>query len=308
MTAHDEADLTRDPYALLADLATKATPETPPAAKKPLEEARRGVGSQGNKGGEAFRDPFEPPVTGTGDQAPGTGVSVRLEAAVDGTPAPDGTVPTPPPATPAPHAAAKTAALASGGAPAAGGAMAETPPSAATPPPAAEKAESATAADTSDKPLPAAALRTRIAALAKEPDGAPLAGEPKLDVRRTDEGLLISLTDSADFTMFPSASARPAPKMVVLVEKIGLMLKTQKGSITVRGFTDSHPFKSDTYDNWRLSTARAHMAHYMLVQGGVGDDRIDRVEGYADHRPKNPKDPGAPENRRIEILLRDTTP
>jgi flagellar motor protein MotB len=32
----------------------------------------------------------------------------------------------------------------------------------------------------------------------------------------------------------------------------------------VRGHTDAHPYRSRTYDNWRLSSARAQMAYYML--------------------------------------------
>ena len=272
-TAHDEAELSRDPYAVLADLATKANPETPPMAKKPAtEEARRGAGSQGNKGGEAFRDPFQPPP---GDAVDEPTAEPGARIVKPGEPLPGG------PGVPATASASVPASPASG------------------------TASPAEADEAADKPMPAAALRDRIAALGKAMEGS---AAPKLEVRKTGEGLLISLTDSADFSMFPSASARPAAKMVALVEKIGTLLKTQRGAITVRGFTDNHPFKSDTYDNWRLSTARAHMAHYMLVQGGVPDDRIDHVEGYADRRPRNPKDPGAAENRRIEILLRDTTP
>ena len=154
----------------------------------------------------------------------------------------------------------------------------------------------------------AVALGAQMAALLKQ-SGAGAAGtQPKVEVRRTDEGVLITLTDEGNFSMFASASAEPVPKMVALMEKIGRMLKTEKGRVTIRGFTDNHPFKSDSYDNWRLSSARAHMAHYMLVRGGLEDARIDRIEGYADRRPKNAKDPGAAENRRIEILLREGSP
>ena len=153
-----------------------------------------------------------------------------------------------------------------------------------------------------------AALRSKIAAAVKQAVGPGSAAEPKIDVRRTEEGLVISLTDDANFSMFASASAEPAPKMVGLMEKIGQILKVEKGRVTLRGFTDNRPFKSDTYDNWRLSSARADMAHYMLVRGGLDDARIDRIEGYADRQPKNAKDPGGAENRRIEILLRDATP
>ena len=106
--------------------------------------------------------------------------------------------------------------------------------------------------------------------------------------------------------MFASASAEPSPKTVMLMAKIGKLLKAQKGRIVVRGFTDSRKFKSDVYDNWRLSSARADMAHYMLVRGGLDDTRFERIEGYADRQPRNVKEPESPENRRIEILLRET--
>ena len=83
------------------------------------------------------------------------------------------------------------------------------------------------------------------------------------------------------------------------------MIGKRPGKIVVRGHTDARPFRSKDYDNWRLSTARAHMAYYMLVRGGIPETRFEKIEGYADHRLKNVGDPEAPENRRIEILIRE---
>jgi chemotaxis protein MotB len=40
------------------------------------------------------------------------------------------------------------------------------------------------------------------------------------------------------------------------------------------------------------------------LRGGLDARRIERIEGYADRRPKIPEDPSAPPNRRIEILIR----
>ena len=92
------------------------------------------------------------------------------------------------------------------------------------------------------------------------------------------------------------------------MEKIAQILKSRPGVIIVRGHTDSRPYRSATYDNWRLSSARAQMAYYMLIRGGLDEKRFDRIEGYADRRPKTPAKPEAAENRRIEILLRKETP
>lgn len=126
---------------------------------------------------------------------------------------------------------------------------------------------------------------------------------PRIDVRRTGEGVLVSVTDEINFSMFEIGSAEPSPKVVRALERIAKVLNAHPGQIVVRGHTDGRPFRSETYDNWRLSSARAQMAYYMLVRAGLDEKRLDRIEGYADRQPRNP-DPKAAENRRIEILLR----
>jgi chemotaxis protein MotB len=131
---------------------------------------------------------------------------------------------------------------------------------------------------------------------------------PVAEVRQVDEGLLVSLTDDASFGMFAVGSAEPRPELVRVLDKIGPLLVKRPGVIIVRGHTDNRPYRSDTYDNWRLSTARAQMAYYMLVRSGVDPQRIEHVEGYADRRPKLTSDPAAAQNRRIEILVREKRP
>ena len=104
--------------------------------------------------------------------------------------------------------------------------------------------------------------------------------------------------------MFALSSAEPKPELVVLMEKMAKVLVNQPGELIIRGHTDARPFRSKTYDNWRLSTSRAHIAQYMLMRGGLDKQRFERIEGYADRDPKVPSDPNAAQNRRIEILLR----
>jgi chemotaxis protein MotB len=127
---------------------------------------------------------------------------------------------------------------------------------------------------------------------------------PNVEVRRTGEGILISITDEINFSMFGIGSAEPTAKVVKALERIAKVINGRPGRIVVRGHTDGRPFKSESYDNWRLSSARAQMASYMLVRGGVDEARVERIEGYADRQPRVPADPKAAENRRIEILLR----
>jgi chemotaxis protein MotB len=131
---------------------------------------------------------------------------------------------------------------------------------------------------------------------------------PNISVTVTAEGLLISLTDDQNFGMFAIASAEPRPAMVVLMEKLGRVIAGYPEPLVVRGHTDGRPYKGGNYDNWRLSSARAHMAYYMLVRGGVDEKRFERIEGHADRNLKVPDDPEAAQNRRIEILLRKPKP
>ena len=128
---------------------------------------------------------------------------------------------------------------------------------------------------------------------------------PGIEVTAAPEGLLVTLMDERKFGMFAVGSAEPEPELIRTIDAIGKLIGERPGKIVVRGHTDARPFRSKDYDNWRLSTARAHMAYYMLVRGGVPETRFEKIEGYADHWLKNADDPDAPENRRIEILIRE---
>ncbi|MGJ8572192.1 MAG: MotB family protein [Hoeflea sp.] len=124
-----------------------------------------------------------------------------------------------------------------------------------------------------------------------------------LTVTPSEGGLLVSLTDQLDFGMFNVGSAVPGRDLVVALAKIGELLAKRPGAIAIRGHTDARPYSSGNDDNWRLSTARAHSALFMLVRGGVPEERIIQVSGFADRRLKDAENPYAEVNRRIEILV-----
>lgn len=135
-------------------------------------------------------------------------------------------------------------------------------------------------------------------------EGAGRRNLPHVEVTETEEGLLINLTDDANFSMFAVGSVEPKPQVVRILAHIGHILAERPGQIELRGHTDARSYKSATYDNWRLSSDRANMAFYMLVRGGLAERRVEKISGYADHRLKTPKDPLSANNRRIEILIR----
>jgi len=302
----------QDPYAILAQLAEEYSAEHAISADVVVGDDRR----PGFAGGEVDRDPFDPVYWQLADVPPArtdqpgepglakvepedvlpdaaalvrkTETAAKLDSKPVELPAkavtPEKTDETAsePPA--APEASELPAATKPSEPPAS-----QTPPVASTGGP-----DSATV-------VAAETLKAEIAGSIKETMAGVAA--PNLTVKATAEGILIDLTDDADFSMFEVGSAIPDPTVVVLMERIAKILAEKPGNIIVRGHSDGRPFRSDVYDNWRLSAGRAHMAYYMLTRGGLAEKRVARIEGYADHALKVPTDPYAAENRRIEILL-----
>lgn len=134
----------------------------------------------------------------------------------------------------------------------------------------------------------------------------PAGSKPRVEITTANGGILISLTDEYDFGMFNVGSAVPNPQLVTVISKLGDLLKAKPGGIVVRGHTDARKYKNGRFDNWQLSSSRAQMAAYMLIRGGVDQSRLEHVEGYADRQLRVPTEPNAAQNRRIEILLKNS--
>lgn len=130
-------------------------------------------------------------------------------------------------------------------------------------------------------------------------------GRPVVSVKVTDAGVVLSLTDKVGHSMFDLGSAVPKPATVALVDSLAAAIRQEhKGSIIISGHTDARAFAKAKYDNWRLSTDRAHAFYHMLSRGGVDMARVERVQGFAARKLKVLASPNSPLNRRVEITLR----
>ncbi len=278
LPTHSEAALFRDPYAVLAEIAGD-TPldQSPKPVSGPAETAPIDADSDTL---ETFKDPFA--------------TVPQIAELVGRSDLPD-------------RRKEEAAASAAQKEPPLARPHAEPPqPSAAARAPSQAAAVASATESAPRSELDAARVKAELAVLTKQ--DARTANGPMIDVQDMSEGILISLTDDRNFSMFAIGSAEPQSKTVAVMAKIGELLRARPGAVVIRGHTDGRPFKSAAYDNWRLSTARAHMAHYMLSRGGLDEKRIEKIEGYADRRPKIAADPMAASNRRIEILLRKERP
>lgn len=127
-----------------------------------------------------------------------------------------------------------------------------------------------------------------------------------LEVSRNAEGeLLISFRHEA---AFESGSDILLPDFHPVIDRIGGLIATTRGSVIVAGHTDDRPISTARFrSNWDLSTARAvSVVHRLLEMHTVAADRL-IAEGFGETRPLLPNDSEAnrARNRRVEIRIKD---
>lgn len=106
--------------------------------------------------------------------------------------------------------------------------------------------------------------------------------------------------------LFASGSSDLNPRYLPLMARIGQALRTEKGPVTVIGYTDNQPIHTVRFpSNYQLSAARAATARAAIV-AALGDPARVTAEGRgaADPIASNATPQGREENRRIEVVLR----
>ncbi|MFK0331179.1 MotB family protein [Rhizobium sp. NPDC090275] len=286
---YSEADFFENPYSVLAEIAQEVGQQANVSAKGEGGAADSGPAT-GADGGEAYRDPFDPDfwtkqieVT----RADKTQADDPAKQAIELAKAEDAK---------AEQAAAKPADLQN--------------------PEAADKTTDKTSDKTADKDGIAPDTQTPEQKAVEQQQEAKdlqqqiaqqiggIAGKlaEGLTVTPAEGGLLVSISDQSDDSMFNVGSAVPRREMVLAMQKIGEVLKEKNGVVAIRGHTDGRQYKGEN-ENWRLSMDRAQAAYYMMVRGGLDEKRVSQVSGFADRKLKDAADPFNASNRRIEILL-----
>jgi chemotaxis protein MotB len=125
----------------------------------------------------------------------------------------------------------------------------------------------------------------------------------KLDI--TSEGLRIQIVDDQNRAMFDSGSSEVNFYMRDILRAIGHVLEEVPNHLTIEGHTDAKPFSAGErgYSNWELSADRANASRRELIAGGLSGEKVLRVQGLSASVPFDKKDPLAPLNRRISIIV-----
>jgi chemotaxis protein MotB len=292
---YSEADFFDNPYSVLAEIAQEVGQQANVSAKGEGGAAQSGPAT-GASGGEAYRDPFDPDfwtqqvkVTRTDQQSPSVPVGTTEEDTKAET-----AKSTPPSDLVSEVANLKVQENTSENAPEV--AM-------VTPTKRPDNVNEIASPDETVTPLQKKKAEDLRKEIQKEISGVSGKLAEGLVVTPAEGGVLVTISDQSETPMFNVGSAVPRKEMVLAMEKIGKLLQDKGGSVIIRGHTDGRQFKGSSNDNWRLSMDRAHSAYYMLVRGGLTEDRVKQVSGFADRRLQVPTDPLANSNRRIEILL-----
>lgn len=120
----------------------------------------------------------------------------------------------------------------------------------------------------------------------------------------TPEGLRIELLESEKGTFFDSGSQNLNQDGQDIIVKLAQQLGNLPNRLTIEGHTDAKPYAANrNYGNWELSTDRANSTRRLMQANGVGTDQIMEVRGFADQKPRNPKNPFDPSNRRIALIV-----
>ena len=127
----------------------------------------------------------------------------------------------------------------------------------------------------------------------------------KGDVSIQTEGMkvIIHIMENASFD---SGMADLRASFMPALKKIGDLIDSNSGEVTISGHTDNVPISNERFrSNWDLSSSRAvSVAHQLLQVSKITPENI-IVTGHADTRPRAPNDSdeNRAKNRRVDIAI-----
>jgi chemotaxis protein MotB len=138
-----------------------------------------------------------------------------------------------------------------------------------------------------------------------------LQSEPELqairqnvDLRMSEEGLTIELSEGAGAVFFETGKATIREQALRLFARLGAILAKSNRRVVLDGHSDAQQYAPGAaYDNWNLSSDRAKATMNVLRTAGLQDRQVLAVRGFADRRLKVPADPKHFSNRRVTVML-----
>lgn len=124
-----------------------------------------------------------------------------------------------------------------------------------------------------------------------------------VNIKLTDEGLVITLSDLQDAPLFEPDSAIPRPVLLQLVPVIVDALRLVQNALAIGVHSQAFPAVLRDNPVWRVTVERAQATRELVLDAGLQTPRMQRVTGHADRSLANTRNAMAPENNRIELIL-----
>ncbi|WP_040671422.1 OmpA/MotB family protein [Rhodobacter ferrooxidans] len=118
----------------------------------------------------------------------------------------------------------------------------------------------------------------------------------------TDEGLVIEIFDLQEAPLFAEGTDDPQPVLRDIAKMLAEVLGLASNSVAVNGYVKAYPIMMIDNPVWDLSAARAQAMRDLIQTAGLPANRVQRISGYADHKPVT-ADPTAIRNNRVEVIL-----
>ena len=132
--------------------------------------------------------------------------------------------------------------------------------------------------------------------------------QDSLMIDYTPDGLRIQILDQEDIAMFVPGRALLNDHGRKILAIVANVITKMPNAVVVTGHTDSSGGSNQNYSNWELSGDRANTARRVMVEFGLGAQKIVKVAGKADREHLFPDKPKSPLNRRIGIILQRQAP
>jgi chemotaxis protein MotB len=124
-----------------------------------------------------------------------------------------------------------------------------------------------------------------------------------VNIRLTDEGLVVDIFDLPDSALFEAGSSTPMPILAVLADMIAQAFALVQNPVSVVAHSAAFPSVIRENPVWPLTVDRAMVMRQELLRRNLDDLRFARVVGHADRAMAVPYNPMAARNNRLELIL-----
>jgi chemotaxis protein MotB len=124
-----------------------------------------------------------------------------------------------------------------------------------------------------------------------------------VNIRLTDEGLVVDIFDLPDSPLFEGGTDRPMPILSVLADMIVQSFSLVQNPVAIAAHSAAFPSVIRENPVWPLSVERAMVMRHFLQERDLDEARFARVAGHADRTLAVSENPMAVRNNRLEVIL-----